>query len=163
MSRKKILIGISVLCALLVCFVMGRSLFPDEYKVKEDEIALRIRLDVKEDIGLVVYDYTVDGHECSGGVSNADRSMIRHDEELIETWSKEELKRILGREPASGNYPFEMKLRIITEYFDPNYENIYPEDSTRYLEPVSWTASFGEEYIIRITGSKARGYTLSLE
>lgn len=51
-----------------------------------------------------------------------------------------------------------MQIRIITEYMDPNYENIYPEDITRYVDPVSWEAHFGESYFVTITGDKASGY-----
>ena len=51
-----------------------------------------------------------------------------------------------------------MQIRIITEYMNPNYENIYPEDITRYVDPVSWEAHFGESYFVTITGDKASGY-----
>ena len=86
--HKKIAIAI----LLTAVAVAGYILYPREFKVREDEIALRIQMDTKEDIGLLVYDYNIAGHDYSGGISNADRSLIGHDEELIVTWNDEELK-----------------------------------------------------------------------
>lgn len=163
MRKKRILIGIAVLIVTVMGFMLYNQLFPEEFKVKDDEIAIRIKLDVEEDIGLVVYDYTIGTHEFGGGMSNADRSMIRHDEELIVTWNKEELQLPMNEEITSDSYPFTMAFRIITEYVDPNYENDYPEDITRYLEPIEWTACFGQEYIIHITGNSTDGYAISVE
>ena len=51
-----------------------------------------------------------------------------------------------------------VQFRIITEYVDPNYENVYPDDITKYIEPISWEARFGESYFITITGDKINGY-----
>ena len=56
-----------------------------------------------------------------------------------------------------------MNFRIITEYVDPNYENIYPNDITKNIElPISWNAKFGEEYFVRITGDNQNGYIVEL-
>ena len=44
------------------------------------------------------------------------------------------------------------KLRYLS-----NYENIYPEDITKYIDPISWKAHFGESYFITITGGKTNG------
>lgn len=49
------------------------------------------RDDMKEDIGLIVFDHVVDGHEYSGGIANADKSLIRHDLKEIQVWNKQEL------------------------------------------------------------------------
>ena len=51
-----------------------------------------------------------------------------------------------------------MQFRIITEYMTPNYENVYPDDITKCMEPISWEAHFGESYFITITGDKTNGY-----
>ena len=51
-----------------------------------------------------------------------------------------------------------MQFRIITEYVAPNYENVYPDDITKYLEPITWEAHFGESYFITITGDQTNGY-----
>lgn len=55
-----------------------------------------------------------------------------------------------------------MRFRIITEYTDPNFENIYPEEITVTTEPISWDAYFGKMYDISITGNKTDGYTVKL-
>lgn len=78
--------------------------------------------------------------------------MIKHDSDNIVVWNKTELNN--SPEPLELSIQF----RIITEYVTPNYENIYPEDITRYLNPISWEAHFGESYVITITGDKTNGY-----
>ena len=130
---------------------------PDEYVPAADEIALHIQLDTEEDIGLLVYDYRADGHEYSGGISNADGSLIKHDSDNIVVWNKEELNTF------SDTFELSMQFRIITEYVTPNYENIYPDDITKYMEPISWDANFGESYFITITGDKTNGYKAILK
>ncbi|MBQ2439484.1 MAG: hypothetical protein II267_06315, partial [Paludibacteraceae bacterium] len=60
---------------------------------------------------------------------------------------------------SSDAVELSIHFRIITEYVDPNYENIYPENITQYIDtPISWKAYFGKEYVITITGDKANGY-----
>lgn len=44
----------------------------------------------------------------------------------------------------------------------PNYENIYPEDITSYIDPISWEAQFGKSYYITVSGDKTSGYTAIL-
>lgn len=151
---KKTILG--MIAAIVI--VLGLSLagynqiIPDEYVPAADEIALHIQLDVEEDIGLLVYDYCAAGHEYSGGISNADGSLIKRDSDNIVVWNKEELNNL------SDTFELSMQFRIITEYVAPNYENIYPDDITRYMEPISWQAHFGESYFITITGDKTNGY-----
>ena len=128
---------------------------------EEDEFAIVVKLDVEKDIGLLVYDYQINEHQFGGGVSHADRSMIRRDEQLIITFSREELNNEL--ETDTDKYLIKMRFRIITEYVDPNFENIYPQDITRYLEPLEWEAYLGQQYNIRITGDKTGGYMITLE
>jgi hypothetical protein len=159
MKRKRILAVLGVLCALVLGFLAYRWMFPPAYQVGEDEVALYIRLDLKEDIGLIVFDYTVDGQEHGGGVSNADRSMIKKDDVIVDVWNKEDLK----CDPSAAAVDLTVSLRIITEYVDPNFENIYPEELTKRLEPVSWRAEFGRSYNVYISGSKAEGYKVSVE
>lgn len=161
--KKKTIIIIAVLSALAitVCAVLGavalyKRTFSGEYEVGEDEIALYITLDTKEDIGLIVYDYTADDREFSGGVSNADRSMIKRDDVIINVFDRKQL------ECDGDTVDLTFKFRVITEYVDPNYENIYPEEITRYLEPVSLKASFGNSYDVKITGDKMNGYKASI-
>lgn len=164
--NKKIIIVVCAavfsVFAVISGYMLYNCLFPDEYVVAEDEIALRVHLDTKEDIGLMVYDYEIAGHESSGGLSNADRSMLKHDEELIIVWTEEDLERELDLEIPDGNIPLEMKFRVITEYTDPNFENVYPEEITVYLDPIEWDVQLGEEYSLSITGDKENGYVVSL-
>ena len=63
---------------------------------------------------------------------------------------------------GSDTVDLSIQFRIITEYVDPNYENIYPEEITRYLDSVSWDAHLGESYFITITGDQTNGYTAAL-
>ena len=151
--KKKI---IGIIAAIAVVLGLGliicNQIIPNEYEPADDEIALHIQLDVGEDIGLLVYDYRVNGHEYSGGISNADRSLIKHDSDNIVVWNKEELSNL------SDACELSVQFRIITEYVAPNYENVYPDDITKYMEPISWEARFGESYFITITGDKINGY-----
>ena len=156
---KKKIIGsiLAIAVVLILVFIVYYRVVPDEYVPAADEIALHIQLDTEEDIGLLVYDYRADGHEYSGGISNADGSLIKHDSDNIVVWNKEELNTL------SDTFKLSMQFRIITEYVTPNYENIYPDDITKYMEPISWDANFGEAYFITITGDKISGYKAVLK
>ena len=151
--RKKIFGMIAaIVIALGLSFIVCNQVIPDEYVPADDEIALHIQLDTEEDIGLLVYDYRADSHEYSGGISNADKSLISHDSDNIVVWNKEELNYL------SDTFELSMQFRIITEYVTPNYENVYPDDITKCMKPISWEACFGESYFITITGDKTNGY-----
>ena len=156
---KKKIIGsiLAIAVVLILVFIVYYRVVPDEYVPAADEIALHIQLDTEEDIGLLVYDYCADSHEYSGGISNADGSLIKHDSDNIVVWNKEELNTF------SDTFELSMQFRIITEYVTPNYENIYPDDITKYMEPISWDANFGESYFITITGDKTNGYKAILK
>ena len=152
MKKKIIGIIVAIVIVLVLSLIVYNQIIPNEYAPAADEIALHIQLDVGEDVGLLVYEYRADGHEYSGGISNADRSLIKHDSDNIVVWNKEELNNI------SDTFELSMQFRIITEYVVPNYENIYPDVITKYMEPISWEARFGESYFITITGDKTNGY-----
>ena len=152
MKKKVIGIIAAIVVVLGLSLVVYNQIIPNEYVPAADEIALHIRLDAEEDIGLLVFDYRAGSHEYSGGISNADGSLIKHDSDNIVVWNKEELNNL------SDTFELSMQFRIITEYVAPNYENIYPDDITRYMEPISWQAHFGESYFITITGDKTNGY-----
>ena len=152
---KKNVIGI--IAAIVI--VLGLSLIvynhiisDEEYVPNDDEIALHLQLDTEEDVGLLVYDYRASSHEYSGGMSNADGSLIKHDSDNILVLNKEDLTNI------ADIFELSMRFRIITEYVAPNYENVYPDDITKYMDPISWEAHFGESYFITITGDKVNGY-----
>lgn len=150
--KKIIGMAAAAVIVLGLSLVIYNQIIPDEYVLADDEIALHLKLDTEEDVGLLVYDYRAGGHEYSGGISNADGSLIRHDSDNIVVWNREELN--LSSDP----FELTMQLRIITEYVAPNYENVYPDDITKYMEPISWEAHFGESYCITITGDQTNGY-----
>ena len=150
--KKIIGIAAAAVIVLGLSLVVYNQIIPDEYVPADDEIALHLKLDTEEDVGLLVYDYRAGSHEYSGGISNADGSLIQHDSDNIVVWNREELN--LSSDP----FELTMQLRIITEYVAPNYENVYPDDITKYMEPISWEAHFGESYCITITGDQTNGY-----
>lgn len=145
--------------ALFISCAVFRWLFPRGYSVGKDEIALYITLDTEEDVGLIVLDCSFDGREYSGGVSNADRSLIKRDEVIIYTWDRNHPE----YEFSSDTVDFTVRFRIITEYVDPSFENVYPEEITKYVEPVSWKASFGTAYTVVITGDRTSGYKAAVQ
>ena len=121
-------------------------------KVSADEIALQIQLDIKEDIGLLIVEYKANSTERSGGTSNADKSLLKHDELITYTLSKQDFDNPSDAENMS------IQFTVITEYVDPNYENVYPAEYTKPLEPISLKANFGGTYYITISGDKTNGY-----
>lgn len=123
----------------------------------EDEIKMKIQLDLKEDIGLLILDNKVDGTETSGGISNADRSKLKHDEALDWSLSKQEYQ------STSDSVNLSVRFKVITEYCDPNFENQYPEEYTVLLDPISFPAEFGKTYHITITGDRESGYQATLD
>ncbi len=154
--KKAVCIGIVIVVffALISAFLFFREAGHKEFVVGDDEIALYIQLNTKEDIGLLVFDYSANGSEQSGGISNADKSLLKHDELLIHVWNKEELN------CSADTAELSIQFRIITEYVDPNYENIYPENITKFLEKISFEAHFGESYSFTIIGDNINGYKL---
>ena len=152
MKKKIIGIIVAIVIVLGLSLVVYNQIIPDEYVPTDDEIALHLKLDTEEDVGLLVYDYRAGSHEYSGGISNADGSLIQHDSDNIVVWNREELNL------SSDTFELSMQFRIITEYVAPNYENVYPDDITKYMEPISWEAHFGESYCITITGDQTNGY-----
>ncbi len=152
MKKKIIRIIVAIVIVLGLSLVVYNQIIPNEYVPANDEIALHIQLDTQEDIGLLVYDYRADSHEYSGGISNADGSLIKHDSDNIVVWNKEELNNL------SDTFELSIQFRIISEYVTPNYENVYPDDITKYVVPISWEAHLGESYFITITGDKTNGY-----
>ena len=154
---KKIGIAIVTIIVLaLGAIIMYNQTISGEYTPADDEIVLNIQLNTKEDIGLLIYDYCANDHQYSGGMSNADRSLLKRDDRLVVVWNKQALN-----EPSS-NVELSVQFRIITVYVDPNYENIYPEEITQYLAPISWGAHLGGAYCVTITGDKVNGYTAVL-
>ena len=116
--------------------------------VSEDEIMLRIKLDTKENFGLLLVDYGAG----RGGMSNANKSLIKHDELLSFSLPKHAF------DDPSDVENLSVQFTVITEYFEPNFEEIYPEECTIPLDAISLDAEFGRSYSIIITGDSMNGY-----
>lgn len=106
---------------------------------------------------ILIYDYCANAHEYSGGMSNANRSLLKHNDKMIVVWNKQQLSN-----NAADTVTLSIQFRIITAYVDPNYENVYPENITRYTDPIAWEAHLGQSYFITITGDNTNGYTAVL-
>lgn len=156
MVKKIIWCVVVIVVVPSLVFIAYKQMNSNEYVPTEDEIALHIQFDTEEAVGLLIYDYCASGHTYSGGISNADGTLINNDSEIIVVWNKEELN------TSSDTFELSMQFRIITEYVTPNYENIYPDDITKCLEPISWEAHFGESYFITIIGDIVTGYAAAL-
>lgn len=150
--KKRISIILTIFCMFILSFIIYKYVNSSEYTPANDEIALRIQFDIKEDIGLLIFDYVVNGHKFSSGISNTDRSLIKHDDQIIHVWNKEELQ------ASSCPLDLSIKFRIITEYVEPNFENSYPKEMTRVLKPIVLKADYGKIYDLTITGDRTNGY-----
>lgn len=148
-----ILIGIVLVSAVLLLLLCSRTV----HKNDEHEIRLEIQLDLDEDIGLFLIESDFGGITASGGSSNADKTMLgRHD---VLYWSLEKEH----YETVPGASELTLRFTVVSEYCDPNYENIYPE---KYLIPVgeiTFPADFDKTYFIRVSGSKMGGYHIVME
>ena len=119
---KKIVITVLAVVAVLaiaVIFAFHRTDQPSE--INENEIALQIQLDLKEDVGLLIIDSDIDREKESGGISNADKTMLKKDDLIYWSIDKQHY------ETVSDMVELLLNFTVITEYCDPNYENIYPE------------------------------------
>ena len=61
MSKKRIGIVITLAVVLGLGFLLYQQIIPGEYVPADDEIALHIQLNTKEDIGLLGFDYRAAG------------------------------------------------------------------------------------------------------
>lgn len=153
MSKKKSGIVLIAIVIFGLGFILNQQMAAGRDVPADDEIELHIQLDIDRDIGLLVFDYYADGQEHSGGVSNADRSLMKPNSDLIQVWNRQELN------SSSDTVELSIQFRMITEYVEPNFENVYPEDITQYIDtPILFHAHFGEAYFITITGDQASGY-----
>ena len=157
MKHKTIKIFIIIIILLILSFLLIKYLKNNEYSTPLEEITLEIKLDLKEDIGLIIIDYEVDDISGSGGISNANKTLISHNDTLTYTLNKQEFNNLSNIENLIINF------KIITKYIDPNYENIYPEEYTSIIAPIQIKAHYGETYHITITGDKTNGYIVKYE
>ena len=153
-SKKFLAVPLLFLCAAILFWWNKSNSQPAE--AAEDEIALRIQLDTKEDFGLLLIDYDANGSGGQGGISNADKSLLKHDEQLFYTLPKHSFDNPSDVENLS------IQFTVITEYVEPNFEKIYPEEYTIPMAPVSLSADYGKSYSITISGDKTNGYKAAL-
>lgn len=153
---KKLLV--TAICFMLVLSLGGcKTETTNALYANENEIKLKIQLDLKENIGLFLIESDIDGQTEIGGTSNADKSMIRHDDVIYWTLDKQHY------ENAPDSFSLSLRFSVVTKYFEPIYGNDYPEEYKEPLDEISFPAQFGEVYCIRITGDKAGGYQAFLE
>lgn len=153
-NLKKIIL---VLFIVVACYFIFQNQRAMEYEPKDDEIKIKFQLSTDEDIGLIVFDYTANDHEFSGGISNANGSLLQKNSTEIQVFNQEELH------TKSDEVTLSMHFRIITNYVKPNFENIYPEDLTKVINPpITWNAKFHNTYTIVITGNHKQGYQAKL-
>lgn len=157
MKHKIIKTFIIIIVILILFFSLIKYLKNKEFIPALEEITLKIKLNLKEDIGLIIVDYTVDDVSGSGGISNANKTLISHNDTLTYTLNKQEFNNLSNIENLI------IKFKIITKYIDPNYENIYPEEYTSIIAPIQIKAHYGETYHITITGDKTNGYIAKYE
>lgn len=157
MKHKTIKIFIIIIILLILSFLLIKYLKNNKYSTPLEEITLEIKLDLKEDIGLIIIDYEVDDISGSGGISNANKTLISYNDTLTYTLNKQEFNNLSNIENLIINF------KIITKYIDPNYENIYPEEYTSIIAPIQIKAHYGETYHITITGDKTNGYIAKYE
>ncbi len=157
MRKKRVIAAVIIAAALLVAVTVLYILTSLPPKAADDEIMLKIQLDLKEDIGLLIFDHYLDGKKGGGGISNADRSMLRSDSVLYWSFSKQDYPDLADTVAIS------MLFTVVTEYCDPNFDNIYPEELLRPMETVSFRGDLGKMYLITITGDSVSGYSASFE
>ena len=151
-------IALFLILSVLAGIATGCAQTSEEAQGNADEIKVMIRLDLQEDIGLLLIDYDVNGQTGTGGISNADRSMLKWNSRNLDwSFSREELKQ------ADDPVELCLQLTVVTKYYEPNYDNIYPKKDMIPMEAITFPASFGEVYYVTISGSKAEGYQAVLK
>ena len=155
--KKKIGIAVLVAAAVLAILILVYHGTHGSEQTNADEISLQIQLDLKENIGLLLIDSDMDGSVSSGGSSNADKTMLKKDDCIY--WPIERQ----NDENIPDNVTLSLRFTVITEYCEPNYENIYPSEYQIPMDAITFPARFGDSYSIRITGDKTNGYQAVLE
>ncbi len=135
---------------------LRRAGFVPGFEADEDKITLQIQLDLQEDIGLFLCEAEAPGFHVTDGQANADRSLIRRDELLYDSFTRWQF--------MDPDEPKEITLRfsVITEYADPNFENHYPAELTFVTDPVTISARFGDTVRIIVHGGRDSGYWVEL-
>lgn len=156
MNKKRIGTAAAIAAVLGLGIICYNYMMPGGYVPAEDEIALCIQLDIKEDIGLLLIAYDANGSGGRGGISNANKSLLKHDEQLFYTLPSHSFDNPSDVENLS------IQFAVVTEYVEPNFEEIYPKESTISMDAISLNAEFGKSYSITISGDKTNGYKAAL-
>lgn len=160
MNRRHIIVGfIAVVLVSFLTFALFRCNASDHAtpEAADDEILLLIQLDTKEDIGLLLVNYDVNCSKHSGGISNANQSLLKHDELLDFRLDKQYF------DDPSDTVNLSIQFTVVTEYVKPNFEDIYPEEYKKPMDAISFKANYGESYFFTISGDKTNGYKAVLE
>lgn len=147
MHHKKIIFLI-ILLSIILCLIINKNNKVDETKTSDDEISLQINLDVPKDFGLLLIEYETKDASGSGGVSNANKSLIKHNDNLTYSLSKQDFNN------ASDITDLTLTFKIVTEYVEPNYEDNYLASLSFTLNPVQINAHYGNTYHITITSDE---------
>lgn len=147
---------LSVVLAAALCGCEALRYAPPE--PGDDEILLKIALDLEEDVGLILIDTVINGRNSTGGVSNANATMIKRNDVIY--WSISRKDHNVGEDVSST--VLSVRIRVVTKYFTPNYENDYPEQYVMPTEALTFSVSFGSSYGITVTGNNVKGYTARL-
>lgn len=145
-----LLLTLAAVCCLNACGAQ-------ELTAQENEILLDIQLDTADDIGLLLINWDGGGSRGSGGSSNADKTLLKHDERF--TWA---LERAAFEHPDNLE-TLALDFGVVTQYVEPNYEDVYPADITYYTDSISFDAEFGNVYHVRISGSPEDGFTAAYD
>lgn len=151
MHHKKI-IFIIILLSIILCIIINKNNKVEETEPSDEEIFFHINLDVPKDFGLLLIEYETKGASGSGGVSNANKSLIKHNDKLTYSLSKQDFNN------ASDITDLTLTFKIVTEYVDPNYEDNYPASSIINLNPIRVNAHYGNTYYITITTNDKNNY-----
>ena len=147
MHRKKIIFLI-ILLSIILCLIINKNNKVEKNETSADEIILQINLDVPKDFGLLLIEYETKDASGSGGVSNANKSLIKHNDNLTYSLSKQDFNN------ASDITDLTLTFKIVTEYVEPNYEDNYQASSIITLNPVQINAHYGNAYHITITSDE---------
>ncbi len=154
-SLKNIIFVMTVTAVIVLSLMTGCS---GQYDLpsEDDMIQVIIKLDLKEDIGLFLTEWDINGQKGGSGSSNADRSMLKHDDILDWSFDRQFL------EVPADTVDLTLRFIVVTKYFEPRYDFDYPEEYMIPMDPISLTADFGETYSVTVTGDSVNGYTAVL-
>ena len=155
MHHKKIIFLI-ILLSIILCIIINKNNKVEETKTSDEEIIFQIDLDVPKDFGLLLIEYETKDASGSGGVSNANKSLIKHNDKLTYSLSKQDFNN------ASDITDLTLTFKIVTKYVEPNYDDNYPASSIIELKPLQIKAQYGNTYHITITTDDKNSYQASL-